>query len=133
ARSEEVRWEPTAASPIARPDRLEGLDAAIHLSGANLAAHRWTPQYRREITASRVDPTRTLATALAALRQPPQSLLVASAVGIYGNRGDDVLDENSASGSGFLADLCRAWEGAAAPAAEAGIRVVHLRFGVVLA
>jgi uncharacterized protein (TIGR01777 family) len=83
--------------------------------------------------ASRVDSTRALATTLAGLRNPPQTLLVASAVGIYGNRPKDFLDETSAPGSGFLADLCRQWEAAAKPAADAGIRVVHLRFGVVLA
>ncbi len=130
---EELRWDPHAPSPVAQPQALDGLDAAIHLSGANLADHRWTPQYLREVTASRVDSTQALATMLAKLRRPPQSLLVASAVGIYGNRGDEVLDETSGVGSGLLADLCRAWEAAAAPAADAGIRVVHLRFGVVLA
>jgi uncharacterized protein (TIGR01777 family) len=131
--SEELRWDPHAPSPVAQPQALDGLDAAIHLSGANLADHRWTPQYLREVTASRVDSTRAMATMLARLRRPPQSLLVASAVGIYGNRGDEVLNETCAAGSGLLADLCREWEAAAAPAADAGIRVVHLRFGVVLA
>ena len=129
---EEVRWDPGAPRPIPQSHLLEGLDAAIHLSGANLAAHRWTPQHLREVSASRVDSTRTLATVLAGLRRPPRSLLVASAVGIYGDREDEVLDESSAPGSGLLADLCRAWEAAAAPAVEAGIRVAHLRFGVVL-
>lgn len=129
----EVRWDPPAAMPIRQTESLEGVDAAIHFSGANLAARRWALRYLAEVTASRVDSTRALATVLAELRQPPRSLLVASAVGIYGNRGDDVIDENAAPGSGFLADLCRAWEAAAEPAAAAGIRVVHLRFGVVLA
>ena len=129
----ELRWDPGTASPIAQPELLEGLDAAVHLSGASLAAHRWTPQYLREMSTSRIDSTHALVTTLARLRRPPRSLLVASAVGIYGNRGDEVLDDNSAPGSGLLADLCRAWEAAAAPAREAGIRVVHLRFGVVLA
>jgi len=108
------------------------LAAAVHLSGANLAAHRWTAAYRREIRSSRVVSTRALATALAGLEQPPAVLLVASAVGIYGDRGDEVLTEASASGSGFLAELCGEWEAAAQPAVDAGIRVVHLRFGVVL-
>lgn len=133
ARREEMRWDPGAAPPIRDTHTLEGFDAAIHLSGANLAARRWTPAYQREIIASRVDSTRALATALAGLSCPPRSLLVASAVGIYGHRGDEVVDENSAPGSGFLGDLCRAWEAAAAPARAAGIHVVHLRFGVVLA
>ena len=130
---EELRWDPGAAVPVIETQPLEGLDAAVHLSGANLAARRWTPDYRREMMASRVDSTRALATALARLRQPPGALLVASATGIYGDRGDEVLDESSAPGSGFLAEVCRAWEEAAAPAGGAGIRVVHLRFGVVLA
>jgi uncharacterized protein len=129
----ELRWDPAAGAPIARLEALEGIEAAIHLSGANLAAHRWTGKYRREMTASRVDSTRALTKALSGLHAPPRALLVASAVGIYGDRGDKVLDETSAVGLGFLADLCHAWECAAAPAAEAGIRVVHLRFGVVLA
>jgi len=129
---EELEWDPAAPSPIAEARRLEGVDAAIHLSGANLAARRWTPEYLREVTASRVDSTRALAAALARLRPPPRSMLVASAVGIYGNRGNELLYESSEPGSGLLADLCHAWESATATAEEAGIRVVHLRFGVVL-
>ena len=129
---EELRWDPNARSPIPQPEALEGLDAAIHLSGANLSARRWTPEYLREVTASRVNSTRALAATLSGLRRPPRSMLVASAVGIYGNRGDEVLDERSPSGSGLLADLCREWEAATAPAEQAGIRVAHLRFGVVL-
>jgi uncharacterized protein (TIGR01777 family) len=129
----ELQWDPSGKSGFAEPEALEGLAAAIHLSGVNVAAHRWTAEYRREIAASRVDSTRALATALAGLRDPPPVLLVASATGIYGDRGDEVLTEDSAPGSGFLAEVCRAWEAAAQPAIEAGIRVVHMRFGVVLA
>jgi uncharacterized protein len=129
----ELQWNPAGPIPIADKGPIEGLDAAIHLSGANLSARRWTAAYRREMAASRVDSTRALATLLAGLRRPPRALLVASAIGIYGNRGNEVLDESSAPGTGLLADLCREWEAAAAPAAAAGIRVVHLRFGVVLA
>jgi uncharacterized protein (TIGR01777 family) len=125
-------WNPAASSPVAHPEVLEGFTAAIHLSGANVAARRWAPTYKRELTLSRVQSTRALATTLARLRHPPEALLVASAIGIYGNRGEELLDETSAPGSGFLADLCQQWEAAAQPAAEAGIRVVHLRFGVVL-
>jgi len=128
----QLRWDPGSDHPIENWDRIEGAIAAIHLSGASVAAHRWTEAYRREMTASRVDSTRRLATALAGLQKPPQSFLVASAVGIFGDRGDEVLDESSAPGSGFLAGLCRQWEAAAEPAVQAGIRVVHLRFGVVL-
>jgi uncharacterized protein len=130
--SGEIPWNPAANPPFAHPELLEGLTSVIHLSGANLAAHRWTPAYKREIVSSRIDSTRALATALAALSRPPQSFLVASATGIYGDRGDELLDESSAPGSGFLADLCRQWEEATQPAIDAGIRVVHLRFSVVL-
>jgi hypothetical protein len=128
----ELEWDPSTPQPISDAERLENLSAAIHLSGAGVAAHRWTPAYKREMTASRVHSTRALAATLAGLRRPPQTLLVASATGIYGDRGAELLDESSASGSGFLADLCRQWEGAAQPALAAGIRVIHLRFGVVL-
>jgi hypothetical protein len=128
----ELEWNPAAAIPIRDTEPLEGLDAAIHLSGANLSARRWTAAYRREMAASRLDSTRALATSLAGLRRPPRALLVASAIGIYGNRGDEILDENSPPGRGFLAGLCREWEAASAPAVAAGMRVVHMRFGVVL-
>jgi uncharacterized protein (TIGR01777 family) len=129
----EMRWNPTENRAFGENGQLlEGLGGAIHLSGANVAAKRWTAAYRREIASSRVDSTRALATVLAGLRHPPEVFLVASATGIYGDRGDEVLTEASEPGSGFLADLCCAWEEAARPAVEAGIRVVHLRFGVVL-
>jgi uncharacterized protein (TIGR01777 family) len=128
----QLKWDPMALTPVADAKSLEGVTAAIHLSGANVAAHRWTPPYKREMWLSRVESTRVLANLLASLRQPPRTLLVASATGVYGNRGDEILDEGSQPGSGFLADLCREWEAAARPAAEAGIRVVNLRFGVVL-
>jgi hypothetical protein len=128
----ELEWNPAAAIPIRDTEPLEGLDAAIHLSGANLSARRWTAAYRSEMAASRLDSTRALVTSLAGLRRPPRALLVASAIGIYGNRGDEILDENSPPGRGFLAGLCREWEAASAPAVAAGMRVVHMRFGVVL-
>jgi uncharacterized protein (TIGR01777 family) len=130
---DQVFWNPSSVPAIPELKPLEGLDAAIHLSGANLAAHRWTAGYKREIAASRVDSTRALATALARLEAPPRTLIVASATGIYGNRGDELLDESSAPGTGFLADLCQQWEAAALPAADAGIRVVHVRFSMVVA
>ena len=131
--NDEMRWDPAGGTGFGEKARLlEGLTGAIHLSGANVAAHRWTPAFKREIAASRVDSTRALAEALAGLRKPPGVLLVASATGIYGDRGDEVLTESSVPGKGFLADVCRAWEAAALPAVEAGIRVVQLRFGVVV-
>ena len=128
----EIEWSPERARSFTSTEPLEGLTAAIHLSGANLAGHRWTPAYKRELVESRIGSTHALARALAQLSRPPQALLVASGTGIYGNRGDALLDESAAPGTGFLADLCRAWEEAAQPAAAAGIRVVHLRCGLVL-
>lgn len=111
---------------------LEGVAAAVHLSGARLAGHRWTAAYKRELASSRVQSTHALARLLSRLKQPPQTLLAASAVGFYGDRGEELLDESSPAGAGFLAKLCTEWEAAAKPAVEAGIRVVHLRFGIVL-
>jgi uncharacterized protein len=128
----ELQWDPTGASAMAHSEGLEHLSAAIHLSGANLSTRRWTPEYKREITESRIKSTHTLATTLACLRHPPRILLIASATGIYGNRGDELIDETSPLGTGFLADCCQQWEAAAQPAVDAGMRVVHLRFGVVL-
>jgi uncharacterized protein (TIGR01777 family) len=125
-------WDPYAPTPVSRPERLEGITAAVHLSGANLAGRRWTSAYKREISASRVTPTHALAKLLAGLRSKPEVLVCASAIGIYGDRGDGELSEASLPGSGFLPDLCVAWEEAARPAQDAGIRVVNLRFGVVL-
>jgi hypothetical protein len=128
----ELKWDPDASLPVADPERLEGLTAAIHLSGASVADRRWTSAYKSQIRQSRVDSTRALATVLAQLRQPPEAFLVASACGIYGDRKDEILDEQSSPGKGFLAEVCQEWEAAARTAEEAGIRVVHLRFGVVL-
>jgi uncharacterized protein (TIGR01777 family) len=125
-------WDPYGPTPVSRPERLEGITAAVHLSGANLAGRRWTSAYKDEISASRVTPTHALAKLLASLRSKPEVLVCASAIGIYGNRGDEQLSEASMPGSGFLPYLCVAWEKAAQPALDAGIRVVHLRFGVVL-
>jgi uncharacterized protein (TIGR01777 family) len=128
---DEMRWDP-AAGRIDDGDRLEGLDAAVHLSGASVAGRRWTAGYKREMTDSRVATTRFLSQALAKLERPPQVLVTASAVGFYGDRGDQLLDEDMSAGTGYFPELCAAWEAAAKPAQEAGIRVVHLRFGMVL-
>ena len=125
-------WDPYAGTPVSQPERLEGVTAAVHLSGTNLAGRRWTAAYKAEIATSRVTPTHALAKLLAGLKSKPEVLVCASAIGIYGNRGDEELSEASLPGSGFLPDLCVAWEEAARPAQDAGIRVVHLRFGVVL-
>lgn len=127
-----VLWNPYSPDPIKDLQRLNNLDAAVHLSGANVAGQRWTAAYKREIVASRVEPTKALATLLARLPAKPRVLVCASAIGIYGDRGAEILTEDSASGSRFLAETCKAWEAAAQPARDAGIRVVHARFGVVL-
>jgi uncharacterized protein len=129
----EIQWNPSEEHPVQSPAQLEGMDAVIHLSGANLSAQRWTEAYKREIFDSRIATTRALVKLLKELKQPPRTLLCASATGIYGDRGDEVLTEDSTSGQGFLADVCRQWEAEADRAVEAGIRVVYLRFGVVLA
>jgi uncharacterized protein len=128
----QFQWEPRSIPELPHPEVFEDLTAAIHLSGANLADHRWNEAYKREIVESRVATTRALATSLAKLSRPPKMLFVASAVGIYGDRGNELLDETTPSGKGFLAETCQQWEAAAQPAAAAGIRVIHLRFGVVL-
>jgi uncharacterized protein (TIGR01777 family) len=128
-RAGEVAWDPAHGRIDAAG--LEGLDAVVHLAGESLAA-LWTSARKRKIRASRVGGTTLLATALAGLTRKPVVLISASAVGIYGDRGDEPLDERSPPGTGFLADVARAWEASAAPAAAAGIRVAHPRFGMVL-
>ncbi|HLW46684.1 MAG TPA: TIGR01777 family oxidoreductase [bacterium] len=127
---DDVTWQPAAGQIDAA--RLNVVDAAVHLAGESLAA-RWTPERKAAIKESRIRGTGVFAAALAGLSPRPRVLVSASAVGYYGNRGDEVLTEASAPGTGFLADLCREWEGAAGPARAAGIRVAHPRFGVVLA
>jgi hypothetical protein len=134
-----VRGAPSAATDIAwdvehgtiDAARLDGVEAVIHLAAENLA-QRWTSAARRRIRESRVAGTAALARALAEMERKPRVLLSASAVGVYGNRGDETLDEQSATGNDFLAEVCTAWEAATAPAKDAGIRVVLLRSGLVL-
>jgi uncharacterized protein (TIGR01777 family) len=111
---------------------LEAVDAVVHLAGENIASGRWTASKRARIRDSRVRGTHLLAQTLAAMTSPPRAFLSASAIGIYGDRGDELLHEESATGEGFLATLGREWEAAADPARERGIRVVCLRLGVVL-
>lgn len=125
----DVRWDPSAGALDAT--ECAGIDAFVHLAGASVG-ERWTLAHRREIRDSRVLGTALIARTAAALSPRPRVLVCASAVGIYGDAGDVVLDEQSPSGSDFLADVGRAWESAADPARQAGIRTVHLRFGVVL-
>jgi hypothetical protein len=124
----EIRWDPERERVDARA--LEGTFAIIHLAGETVAG-RWTREKKRKIMDSRVQSTRTLATAIAQLKEPPQVWISASGVGIYGDRGDELLDENSQPGAAFLSEVCIAWEGAAS-AARRVTRVVHPRTGIVL-
>jgi hypothetical protein len=124
------RWDPDAGRIDA--GSLEGMEAVIHLAGENIAAGRWSAAKKARIRDSRVRGTRLLAGTLARLQRRPRVLVCASAVGYYGDRGDEVLREDSRPGSGFLPDVCREWEEAAEPAARAGIRVVNARIGFVL-
>jgi uncharacterized protein (TIGR01777 family) len=129
AAPDERSWDP-GAGRLELAD-LAGVDAGICLSGAGVGDHRWTGAYQDTILASRVDSTRLLASSFAALRPRPQVLLAASAIGWYGDRGDEELDEWSSPGTGFLADVVRRWEQAADPARDAGVRVCHPRSGLV--
>jgi uncharacterized protein len=141
--ADEVRWDPRAAdaglgafstSPSSRaaPGTLDGLGACVHLAGAGVASRRWTSRYKAEIRTSRVLGTRALASALTRLSSPPAALVAASAIGWYGDTGGREVDESAPAGNGFLARVVRDWEAAAEPAAQAGIRVVHIRSGLVL-
>lgn len=126
----EVAWAPDKGEVDTAS--LEGVDAVVHLAGANVAGKRWSPEYKDAILKSRTEGTLTLSEALARMKKKPRVLVCAAGSGIYGDRGDEPLTEQSAPGTGFLADVCRAWEAATAPAEAAGIRVVHLRIGPVL-
>jgi hypothetical protein len=126
----EVAWAPDKGQ--VDTDALEGVDAVVHLAGANVAGQRWSPEYKDVILKSRSEGTRTLAEGLARMKRKPRVLVCAVGSGLYGDRGDESLTEESAAGAGFLADVCRAWEAATAPAEAAGIRVVLLRIGPVL-
>ena len=123
-------WDPVAGQIDAA--RLEGLDAVVHLAGENIAARRWNPEQKARIRRSRVQGTKLLCETLAKLQRPPQVLISASAIGFYADQGDRELTEESTFGSGFLPEVCREWEAATEAAENAGIRVVQLRFGVIL-
>jgi hypothetical protein len=126
----EFLWDP-AQGRIDR-DKLVGVDAVVHLAGANVAGKRWTPAYKKLLIESRVQGTQLISEAIAALEPKPRVLTCASAIGFYGDRGDELVDESSPSGDGFLPDLCLQWERACQPARDAGIRVANMRIGVVL-
>lgn len=125
---DQISWDPS--QPLS-PDVVSGFHAVIHLAGETIAG-RWTEAKKQRILDSRLQGTRHLAEALAKASVAPGVFVSASAVGYYGNRGDEVLREESSSGEQFLSEVCRQWEGAATPAVQAGIRTVHPRFGVVL-
>jgi uncharacterized protein len=129
----EISWNPQAAADGLDPADLRGVDAVVHLSGAPLAARRWTPARKAVLRSSRIQSTRTIAAAMAAADPRPGVLLCASAIGYYGDTGDRIVDESAPRGPGFLADLVSDWEEAARPARAAGIRVASFRSGIVLA
>jgi uncharacterized protein len=126
----EARWDPTTGEVDL--GRLEGTDGVVHLAGANVGERRFTEAYKQQILSSRVDGTRTIARAVARLDPRPQVLVSASGIGWYGDRGEELLDERSARGSSFMSDVTAAWESAADPARDAGVRVAHARTGLVL-
>lgn len=128
--SREIPWNPETGSLEA--SRLEGFDVVVHLAGEPIAAGRWTPEKKRRIQESRVQGTRLLSQALSQLSKPPQLLICASAIGFYGDRGDELLNENSPAGKGFLPEVAQGWEGATEIASQKGIRVLNLRLGIVL-
>ena len=127
----EIEWHPN--NDRLDPAQLEGFEDIINLAGENIAGGRWTDDQKRKIRDSRVNGTHLLSEAMAKLSKRPDVFVCASATGIYGDRGDEILDEQSDSGGGFLAGVCREWEMATAPALQAGVRTVNLRFGPILA
>ncbi len=126
----EIYWKPSSGE--IDDAALNGVDAVVHLGGVGITDQRWTDDFKRQIRDSRVDSTRLLSLTLASLERKPRVHVNASAIGYYGVRGDEEIDESSAGGQGFLADACRDWEAATQPSWESGIRVCQLRIGVVL-
>ena len=131
AESTVILWNPTSSSMV-NPERLEALDAVIHLAGENIADERWTPEKKMRIRNSRVQGTGLLAASLADLAQRPRVFICASATGYYGDQGAQECNEMSLGGDSFLAGVCRDWESATRPAADTGIRTVQLRLGMIL-
>lgn len=127
---DEVAWDPTAGT--IDTDALAGVDAVVHLAGEGINAKRWTARQKQRILESRTRGTDLIAKAVARLDPPPSVLISASAIGYYGDRGDEVLTEDSPPGDDFLASVCVAWEGAALPAVLAGVRTTFVRTGIVL-
>jgi uncharacterized protein (TIGR01777 family) len=129
-RNDEVQWDPKSGTMAA--SAFDGVDAVVHLAGAGIGDKRWTNDYKMEILESRTNGTALLAKTMAGLANKPQVFISGSAIGIYGARADEELSESASIGSGFLADVCRDWEDAAAPASQAGMRTVLIRTGIVL-
>lgn len=127
----ESQWDP--AKGVIDPHVVSGADAVINLSGVSIAGKRWSEARKQEIRRSRLDATSLLAETIAGLEQKPSAFISTSATGYYGDGGSEILTEQSPNGAGFLADVCNWWESAADPAVQAGVRVVHPRFGIVLA
>jgi uncharacterized protein (TIGR01777 family) len=127
---DEVEWDPIGGSVDL--EALAGIDGVVHLAGAGVGDRRWSDAYKKTILDSRVDGTRTIVNAMTQLDPSPSTLVAGSAIGWYGDTGDQAVDETAPAGSGFLADVVRAWEAAAEPAREAGIRVTHARTGLVV-
>lgn len=125
-----IPWDP--ARGMLDAAALEGVDAIVHLGGANIGGQRWSQSYKREILESRTKSTELLARTIAGLRQKPSVFVCASAIGIYGNRGEEPVDESSSAGTDFLAEVCTKWEGATRAAEDAGVRTARLRIGVVI-
>jgi uncharacterized protein (TIGR01777 family) len=130
AQQDEIYWNPD--EKVIESEKLEGLDAVIHLAGENIFQGRWTEENKEKIRSSRAQGTTFLSETLMSLQHPPRTFLHASAIGYYGDRGPDTLTEVSLPGGGFLADVCRGWEDATAPIKNHGIRIVTMRFGVVM-
>ena len=128
--SDSIQWDATTG--LKDPSQLENVDTIVHLAGENIAADRWTAAVKDRIRRSRIEGTRSLVKSIAAVQQRPKTLVCASAIGYYGERGETILDEDAVAGTGFLADLCRDWEHEAYAASELGLRVVTVRIGVVL-
>ncbi|MCG3205229.1 MAG: Epimerase family protein [Elusimicrobia bacterium] len=126
----DIIWDPKTGE--AEKSRFEGFDAVVHLAGDGIATGRWNERKKREIRESRALGTKNLAEILSQLQNPPSVFLTASAIGIYGNREAEVLDEQSQPGKGFLAEVCQEWEAAAQPASQKEIRTVQTRFGIIL-
>ncbi|WP_371615563.1 TIGR01777 family oxidoreductase [Streptomyces sp. NBC_00454] len=129
--ADEARWDPAAG--YVDPAGLAGCGAVVHLAGAGVGDHRWTDAYKREIRDSRVNGTAAMARAIAAMAEPPEVFVCGTAIGYYGDTGDRAVDESAPAGAGFLPEVCIAWEAAAAPAQDAGVRTVFARTGLVVA